>query len=268
MHSNFDKAQRCVLYGAFCNPKGRIKTTFLLLKESDEDLLMLLDRDQIDYLRDELKMYIAFFKSEITDLSDDYRVIGAIEEGDMHHSENVVFTLEREENRISVHIPGGTGRSLLLIPNAMADKLQFTQTQQWYLEDIQAGLIWTTESEREKFLPHDINLPGLGGVSYDKGCYTGQEIVARMHYRGNPKYTTAVLTTTDPDVAFEAPLKALIGADKVKSIGQPIGNAIADGEKTIILASIVKDFLEQKEINLSIHTERTILCSISKPILG
>lgn len=39
----------------------------------------------------------------------------------------------------------------------------------------------------EKFLPHDLNLPALGAISFNKGCYTGQEIIARMHYRGKPK---------------------------------------------------------------------------------
>ena len=258
------------IYGAFCNPKGRIKTTFLLLKESDEDLLMLVDKQQIDYVRDELKMYIAFFKSEITDLTDDYRLIGALNGNEDNHSGVATFSLTRSDDRITISIPGSSNRSLILLSNTVADELQLniTQTNQWYLEDIQAGLIWTSEAEREKFLPHDINLPGLGGVSYDKGCYTGQEIVARMHYRGNPKYTTAVLTTTNPEVVFESPLKAEISPDKVKSIGHPVGNAISDGENTIILASIVKDVLEQQEIKLSIQKERTILCSINKPNLG
>ena len=258
------------IYGALCNPKGRIKTTFLLLKESDEDVLMLVNNHQADYIRDELKMYIAFFKSEIIDVTDEYKLYGAIEDADNTTSQSTGFTLVRDGNLISIRFPGPPKRSLELVSNITAgdDLPNLTRTQQWYLADIQTGLIWTTESEREKFLPHDINLPGLGGVSYDKGCYTGQEIVARMHYRGNPKYTTAILTTTAIEADIQSPLKAILSPDKIKSIGHPVGNAITDGEKTIFLASIVKDFLEQQEIKLSIDTERTILCNISKPIHG
>lgn len=258
------------IYGAFCNPKGRIKTTFLLLKENDEDLLMLLNRDQTDYIVDELKMYIAFFKSDIFDVTEQYSLIGSIADAEQTNFDDLSFNLTRDQNAIIIRLPGSPLRSLHLIEKGKAafQQLNITETNRWYLADIQNGLIWTTEPEREKFLPHDINLPGLGGVSYDKGCYTGQEIVARMHYRGNPKYTTAVLTTTDSVNDFDSPLKAFIDTDKVKSIGNPIGNPITDGETTIVLASIVKDFLEQQEIKLSNCKETTILCNISKPNLG
>lgn len=53
----------------------------------------------------------------------------------------------------------------------------------------------------EQFLPHDLNLPALGAVSFNKGCYTGQEIIARMHYRGklkNQLYRAKVNTQSKP----------------------------------------------------------------------
>jgi hypothetical protein len=55
-------------------------------------------------------------------------------------------------------------------------------------EDIHAGIVAIYPETSAKFLPHEINLPELNGVSFNKGCYTGQEIIARMHYRGKSKY--------------------------------------------------------------------------------
>lgn len=57
----------------------------------------------------------------------------------------------------------------------------------WHLEAIQAGIPQIYPETSEKFLPHELNLPALHGVSFNKGCYTGQEIIARMQYRGNLK---------------------------------------------------------------------------------
>lgn len=76
------------------------------------------------------------------------------------------------------------------------EKMPLSQ-QQNILEKIPALYPETSE----KFLPHEINLIALNAVSFEKGCYTGQEIIARMHYRGKLKsqlYRAAVSTSTPP----------------------------------------------------------------------
>lgn len=57
----------------------------------------------------------------------------------------------------------------------------------WQLKLIEAGIPMIYPETSEKFLPHELNLPALHAVSFEKGCYTGQEIIARMHYRGKLK---------------------------------------------------------------------------------
>lgn len=57
----------------------------------------------------------------------------------------------------------------------------------WQHENILRSMPIIYADTSEKFLPHEINLPELNGVSFNKGCYTGQEIIARMHYRGKQK---------------------------------------------------------------------------------
>jgi folate-binding protein YgfZ len=68
------------------------------------------------------------------------------------------------------------------------------------LFDIQAGVPRIHPETSGAFLPHDINLDQLGAISFEKGCYTGQEIIARMQYRGKLKkrMRTATLTTDNP----------------------------------------------------------------------
>ena len=49
----------------------------------------------------------------------------------------------------------------------------------------EAGIPWIGHEQSEKFLPHYINLVNLNAIAFDKGCFVGQEVVARMHYRGH-----------------------------------------------------------------------------------
>ncbi|MDD1641600.1 MAG: tRNA-modifying protein YgfZ, partial [Methylococcaceae bacterium] len=60
---------------------------------------------------------------------------------------------------------------------------------QWRYLDILAGMPWLTTETSEEFIPQMLNLDILGGISFNKGCYTGQEIVARTHYLGKTKRT-------------------------------------------------------------------------------
>ncbi len=55
------------------------------------------------------------------------------------------------------------------------------------MHDIQAGLAWLDADQRDSYLPQMINWEALGGISFKKGCYTGQEVVARAHFRGQVK---------------------------------------------------------------------------------
>ena len=66
----------------------------------------------------------------------------------------------------------------------------------WRLELVEAGIPWIGQAQSEEFTPHMLNLDLLGAVSFDKGCYPGQEIVARTHYRGATKRRLRRFTAT------------------------------------------------------------------------
>jgi len=67
----------------------------------------------------------------------------------------------------------------------------------WLLDNLRAGRAEIWKSQSEEFTPHMLNLDLLGAVSFDKGCYPGQEIVARTHYRGATKRRTHRFTSTE-----------------------------------------------------------------------
>ena len=104
----------------------------------------------------------------------------------------------------AVLLPGGGARALLLgdppVRAATADA-SWTSAQ-WRLADIAAELPWVDERTSGKFLAHSLNLDLSGAVSFSKGCYVGQEIIARMEYRGTPKRRMRLLRLA-PDTNAE-----------------------------------------------------------------
>ena len=107
------------------------------------------------------------------------------------------FDTEHHQNAIFVNLPGSLARKLVISDVESAKKLwsQFADSEhyrpaspaEWRYLDIVSGFPWVTIATSEAFIPQMLNLDKLGGISFNKGCYTGQEIVARTHYLGKIK---------------------------------------------------------------------------------
>jgi folate-binding protein YgfZ len=175
--------------GAMCNPKGRAITTFLLVKNADA-FLMILPIELLPSVKKRLQMYILRSKVVLTDGSDRLCLIGVSNSGEQ--SAQPLFATSRQDN-IVINF---RNRSLV-IAEAENAKTFWTQhvdqgfspedSAQWRYLDIIAGIPWLNGDTTEEFVPQMLNLDKLGGISFNKGCYTGQEIVARTHYLGKIK---------------------------------------------------------------------------------
>lgn len=100
---------------------------------------------------------------------------------------------------------------------ASQDDLGITgSTDDWLLENLRAGIPEIWQAQSEQFTPHMLNLDLIGAVSFDKGCYPGQEIVARTHYRGASKRRTHRFESRQPVAA----------GDKVSDGERDVGEAL------------------------------------------
>ena len=99
------------------------------------------------------------------------------------------WTCREEEGYCALRLPGSGERALLLgePPPHLRDTDSGWTPEDWRLADIEAELPWIGEKTSGKFLAHSLNLDLSGAVSFTKGCFVGQEIIARMEYRGTPK---------------------------------------------------------------------------------
>lgn len=177
---------------AMCNPKGRVIATFLLVKSADT-FLLILPLELLETVKKRLQMYVLRSDVKITDVSDELCLLGISDPEKPDHA----FLTEIQKDMISVNFPGSTRRKLLIAKhdNAMhfwpeqvdSQGFRVGSSDGWSYLDIVSGIPWVTKATSEEFIPQMLNLDKLGGISFNKGCYTGQEIVARTHYLGKSK---------------------------------------------------------------------------------
>lgn len=186
-------------YGAYCTPKGRALASFLLWPTA-AGFLMQVPQGVREAVQKRLSMYILRSKVVASDATPGYaqyglagpdaarmveRVLGAVPEGP--------HRMVRAEQGMALALP--VERYLLVLPReraaafaaALGEALVYQPESWWDRLDIEAGVASVLPETQEQFVPQMFNLDALGGVSFTKGCYPGQEIVARMHYLGRVK---------------------------------------------------------------------------------
>jgi hypothetical protein len=186
---------------SYCSPKGRMLGSFWLF-ERDGDLFAQLPGEQLANTLKRLSMFVLRSKVTLSDASDALARAGIAGDCAPDLLAGLVGTVPEEtwgtvtQGEITVlRLPGDRPRFELIGPeqpmlelwSGLADSAAPTGPEFWHLMDIRAGLPNVYEATSEAFVPQMANLQLIGGVSFTKGCYTGQEVVARMQYLGKLK---------------------------------------------------------------------------------
>lgn len=164
-----------VQLGAICNLQGRMLTSFLVVRQ-ETDLILRMDRSLIDKTMQFLNKYIVFSKAKLQDISDSYHCFGRAGKT----GENRALCADGDQFTIDLG-----NRQEIWQPVDRDDAID--PGTNWRDLEIEQGVAWVTESNSEKFLPQMFAYHLLDGIDFNKGCYLGQEIVARMQYRGELK---------------------------------------------------------------------------------
>jgi folate-binding protein YgfZ len=167
-------------FAGWCTAKGRLLATLLVIPAPDGFLLQLA-KDIAPAVAKRLSMFVLRSKVKIADESDAWTQYGVWQP---------LPAVTWEGGAVSV--PVGDQRHLKLGKDLMQNCAR--SEDQWTLEEIRAGRPWITAATQDKFVPQMVNLETLGGVDFQKGCYPGQEIVARAQYRGEVKRRMQRLT--------------------------------------------------------------------------
>ncbi|MBO2592249.1 tRNA-modifying protein YgfZ [Shewanella algae] len=203
-------------WGAHCDPKGKMLSSFRTFALGDA-LILMMPRDTLAADLPQLKKYAVFSKAELVDVSDDYSLLGVA------GAKAATWLAEQlpgfsPEQQVSAVDDGAVlqdgERFILVLPKARADALcqqPPVDASAWQELEILAAYPNLPASHMGQFVPQMCNLQAINGISFTKGCYMGQETVARMKYRGGNKRALYILkgkATVDvtPETSLEMAL--------------------------------------------------------------
>lgn len=186
-------------YGSYNTPKGRMLASFLLWR-AGADYFMQLPRVLCEPIRKRLSMYILRSKVQAVDVSTAQVLFGL--SGDGIDAALAAAGLPAPAARLTMAEAAGAwvlrldaSRCAIVVPAERAAQIEELLKKEaipaaeaaWDRATILAGVPVITPATQEEFVPQMANLDLIGGISFSKGCYPGQEIVARMHYLGKLK---------------------------------------------------------------------------------
>ena len=193
------------LYGSYCNPKGRILASFLIWRDH-AGFVMQLPRELQAGIQKRLSLYVLRSRVKLTDDADVMVRIGvsgeqaeALISGAMNNvpalKEGIPLKLGVIHVGRAIVLRLAVDRFELVMPPEQAPALWDCLSKAavpvgaacWSWLDIRAGIPVITAATQEQFIPQMVNLEAIGGVSFRKGCYPGQEIIARTQYLGKIK---------------------------------------------------------------------------------
>lgn len=187
---------------AYCSPQGRVLSSFIVLQNTTEEFLLICRQDIIDLTLKRLKMFI--LRSNVT--------LTAAPELIIHAHIN---TLLPEQNAASSQpwsvqkINTSTHINLSSVKNIQRQLIVSSSTSHpseagnltnnmWDWLAIRSGFYMVNANTRDEFIPQMLNYESLGAISFNKGCYPGQEVVARSQFRGSVKRRLTIIQATHP----------------------------------------------------------------------
>ena len=177
---------------AFCNAKGRMQASFVVFKRSPEELLLVCSRDLLATTLKRLSMFVLRAKAQLSDATSEFSLIGLMGDAVAAQGADGRQTWSTTNNGQAnvVVLPSGAGvvRAFWCAPvgTALPDGPAITP-QAWAWVSVRSGVAMLTQPIFEAFVPQMLNYESIGGVSFKKGCYPGQEVVARSQFRGTLK---------------------------------------------------------------------------------
>ncbi|SHL92659.1 YgfZ/GcvT domain-containing protein [Vreelandella subglaciescola] len=243
----------------FCTPKGRMLANGQLMRVADGHLRLVLAASLVEPLMAHLKKFAPFYRVTL-EAAEDAVLLGANEQDAKTLADALGLELPQASwqqgstaNANVLCYPQGvdendTYRWVFSLTHAEAARFDAqADASRWQLADIRRGLAWLDADQQDAYLPQMLNWEALGGISFKKGCYTGQEVVARAHFRGQVKKRLSLGyldAGTPPDNGASITIKEDSGEDG-KNIGEVVASASMENGQYAVLAVLNTRPLEQ-----------------------
>ncbi|AJY20431.1 aminomethyltransferase folate-binding domain protein [Burkholderia ambifaria AMMD] len=249
----------------YCSAKGRLLASFLAWR-AGHGVQLLVSKDVQAAVQKRLSMFVLRAKAKLTDASDTLAVVGFA--GDVREALSGIFDALPDGMHVKVdgpagaliRVPDAAGRKryLWIGPRAEVDarlaalggKLPVVSPAVWDWLDVRAGEPRITQPAVEQFVPQMVNFDVIGAVNFRKGCYPGQEVVARSQYRGTIKRRTALAHVAGETDTVHAGVELFHSDDPGQPCGMIVNAAAAPAGGVDALVEIKLAALDSGTVHL------------------
>lgn len=209
---------------AYLSPKGRMLASFIGLRRSSTELLLVCSRDLLPATLKRLSMFVLRAKVRLTDASADFQCWGLAGDALLSIAGSALPAWSKAEfgsaSVVHLYPAESQPRALLVAPaDAPAPTGPALAPGLWDWSEVRSGVATLTAPVVDAFVPQMLNYESIGGVNFKKGCYPGQEVVARSQFRGTLKRRTYLA---------HAPSALAVGAEVFapEDAEQPVGTVV------------------------------------------
>ena len=180
----------------FCSVKGRLQASFVVWRPAADEFLLSCPRDILAPTLKRLAMFVLRAKCRLSDASDELAVFAIAGHAATAMVDGVAVWQVRERGVTTLlRLPDAAGVArawLVAAPGAEADvpAAAAMSIETWRWLEVESGIVTVVAATVDRFVPQMVNFELVGGVDFQKGCYPGQEVVARSQYRGTTKRRT------------------------------------------------------------------------------
>ena len=177
---------------AFCSAKGRMQASFVAFKRSHTDILLICSRDLLAQTLKRLTMFVLRAKVKLSDATDSIALLGLAGPAlrSLAGADARPWTCQvlGEAHLVHLYPSDGVPRALWVAPAGTAQPSGPALRQEdWLWGEVRSGVAMVSQPIFEALVPQMLNYESVGGVNFKKGCYPGQEVVARSQFRGTLK---------------------------------------------------------------------------------
>ena len=243
----------------YCSPKGRLLASFVMWRAAPDEILLACSADLLAPTLKRLSMFVLRAKCKLTDASSELALWGValpgLLHGDAAHPVPATpYATAAVAGGTALRLADAAGATRVLwaaAPDATPPWATTSSPDVWNWLEVQSGVPRIVASTVEAFVPQMVNLELVGGVNFQKGCYPGQEIVARSQYRGTLKRR---MVLAEGATAAAAGAEVFAAADPEQPAGQIVLSASLPhpegGARHAVLIEVKRALAEAGELHV------------------
>lgn len=217
----------------YCSAKGRLLASFVIWKPSDDEVLLACHASVLAATLKRLSMFVLRAQCKLSDASSEVALVGVSGERARSPTEGLpAWGLHAEANDSWIRLPdvAGIARAWQVTTAAAPQPADPLALAAWQRLEVDSGIVTIEAATVDQFVPQMLNFELIGAVNFQKGCYPGQEVVARSQYRGTTKRRTFLFAA---DAPISAGQEVFHSADPTQPAGLVASAAPAPGDDAV-----------------------------------